>query len=107
MSFVQFSALAIFASLVPFYHQNYILSAQMDALFYGGLLSIFPFIYFYVRHIATKEKTGLRQLNFHLLPALVFAIIGLCIPLILSSEEFKTYALSLPVDKEQCHKLWL
>lgn len=100
MSLVQFSALAIFISLVPFYHQNPILSSQMDAFFYGGLLSIFPFIYFYIRHIATKEKIELKQFYFHLAPAIVFAFVGLFIPLILSKEDLNIYALSLPFDKK-------
>lgn len=100
MSFVQFSVLVIFLSLVPFYHQNSILSARMDALFYGGLLSIFPFIYFYVRHIATKKKIELKQLCLHLFPASVFVVIGLFIPIALSEEELKIYALNLPIDKE-------
>jgi AraC-like DNA-binding protein len=100
MSFVQFSALAIFVSLVPFYNQNPVLSAQIDALFYGGILSIFPFVYLYVRQVATKRKIEPGQFCFHLLPALLFVLIGLFIPISLSAEELKTYALGLSVDNE-------
>lgn len=100
MAFVQFSAFAIFASLVPFYNNNPVLSAQMDALFYGGLLSIIPFIYFYVQQVATKKKIELKQLIFHLLPTLLFVVIGLFIPITLSAEELNTYALGSFPDRE-------
>lgn len=100
MSFVEFSALAIFISLTPFYHKNFILSSQLNMLFYGGLLSIFPFVYFYIRNIATKEKIELKKFFHHLLPAFVFIIIGLFIPFILSPEDLKIYALNLTVNKE-------
>ena len=93
MAFVQFCALAIFASLVPYYNHNPVLSAQMDALFYGGLLSIFPFIYFYVRKIATNRRIERKPLCFHLLPAILFVLIASFIPVCLSEDEIKTYAL--------------
>lgn len=98
MSLVLFSAFAIFISLAPYYHKNQILTAQLNFLLYGGLLSILPFIYFYVRHIATKEKIELKQQSIHLFPALLFSIIGLFIPLSLSSEELKLYSLDLSFD---------
>lgn len=93
MSFVQFSAFLIFVGITPFYHNNVLLSIQLEPFYFAGLLSIFPFVYFYVRFITTKQRIKPAFIYKHLIPPFVFFLNSVMMQLALLKNEQLTYAL--------------
>lgn len=114
ISFVEFSAFCIFLSIVPFYHNEVVLSVRLEPIYFAGLLSIFPFVYIYVRFITTKQQINTATIIRHLIPAVLISSNSLLMQLALTPDELIIYALRTDYTFDQhsmlfyfAHAAWI
>lgn len=87
MAFVQISFFLTFVSIIPYYFGNIELMIKLEPLYILGILSIFPYIYIYIRLITTKQRVDTKRLILYLLPAFILSGQSIFVSLSLSSEE--------------------
>ena len=100
MACLMISLFLIFASIIPYYDNNFEFYILLEPVFFFSALLIFPIIFFYVKVISERKAISLKD-HYHFWPALIMCV---CVALLLFfltwEERFKYVSNRVELNEE-------